>query len=63
VIDYLTYEKKIPVAIYLLFEPGMIGTKAMRSIEHDTVSDLYPISARRGFTYNLRQLQHRQRRL
>jgi enterochelin esterase family protein len=42
VIDNLTYQKKIPVAIYLLLDPGMIGTRAMRSIEYDTVSDLYP---------------------
>lgn len=42
VIDNLTFKKKIPVAIYLLIEPGMIGTRAMRSIEYDTVSDLYP---------------------
>jgi len=42
VIDNLTYQKKIPVAIYLLIDPGTIGTRAMRSIQYDTVSDLYP---------------------
>jgi enterochelin esterase family protein len=42
VIDNLTYRKQIPVAIYLLIDPGTVGTKAMRSIEYDTVSDLYP---------------------
>jgi enterochelin esterase family protein len=42
VIDNLTYRKEIPVAIYLLIDPGTIGTKAMRSIEYDTVSDMYP---------------------
>jgi len=42
VIDNLTFRKQIPVAIYLLIDPGMVGTKAMRSIEYDTVSDLYP---------------------
>jgi enterochelin esterase family protein len=42
VIDNLTYKKKIPVAIYLLIDPGTIGTRAMRSIQYDTVSDLYP---------------------
>jgi enterochelin esterase family protein len=42
VIDNLTYRKQIPVAIYLLIDPGMVGTKAMRSIEYDTVSDMYP---------------------
>jgi enterochelin esterase family protein len=41
-IDNLTYRKQIPVAIYLLIDPGMVGTKAMRSIEYDTVSDMYP---------------------
>lgn len=42
VIDNLTFRKQIPVAVYLLIDPGMVGTKAMRSIEYDTVSDLYP---------------------
>jgi enterochelin esterase family protein len=42
VIDNLTYRKKIPVAIYLLIDPGTIGDRAMRSIEYDTVSDTYP---------------------
>jgi enterochelin esterase family protein len=42
VIDNLTYRKQIPVAVYVLIDPGMVGTKAMRSIEYDTVSDMYP---------------------
>ena len=42
VIDNLTNRKEIPVAIYLLIDPGTIGAKAMRSIQYDTVSDLYP---------------------
>ena len=42
VIDNLTYRKEIPVAIYLLIDPGTVGTTAMRSIQYDTVSDLYP---------------------
>jgi enterochelin esterase-like enzyme len=42
VIDNLTHRKEIPVAIYLLIDPGTVGTKAMRSIQYDTVSDLYP---------------------
>ena len=42
VIDNLTFRKEIPVAVYLLIDPGMTGTRAMRSIEYDTVSDLYP---------------------
>lgn len=42
VIDNLTHRKEIPVAIYLLIDPGTVGAKAMRSIQYDTVSDLYP---------------------
>ncbi|MDP9169551.1 MAG: hypothetical protein M3N54_02940 [Acidobacteriota bacterium] len=42
VIDNLTNRKDIPVAIYLLIDPGTVGTTAMRSIQYDTVSDLYP---------------------
>jgi enterochelin esterase family protein len=30
------------VAIYLLIDPGTVGATAMRSIQYDTVSDLYP---------------------
>ena len=42
VIDNLTQRKQIPVAVYVLIDPGRAGTRAMRSIEYDTVSDLYP---------------------
>ncbi len=42
VIDNLTHRKEIPVAVYLLIDPGTTGDKAMRSIQYDTVSDLYP---------------------
>jgi enterochelin esterase-like enzyme len=42
VIDNLTHQKKIPVAIYVFIEPGKVGDQAMRSIEYDTVSDQYP---------------------
>ena len=42
VFDNLTAEKKIPVMIHVLIDPGMIGEKRMRSIEYDTVSDKYP---------------------
>ena len=41
-IDNLTSRKEIPVAIYLLIDPGTVGATAMRSIQYDTVSDLYP---------------------
>lgn len=42
VIDNLTHRKVIPVAIYLLIDPGTADGKAMRSIQYDTVSDRYP---------------------
>ena len=41
VIDNLTAQKKIPVMISVLIDPGKIGEKAMRSIEYDTMSDRY----------------------
>jgi enterochelin esterase family protein len=41
VFDNLTYQKKIPVIVHVLISPGMIGEKAMRSIEYDMVSDQY----------------------
>ena len=42
VIDNLTSRKQIPVAVYLLIDPGTVGAKATRSLQYDTVSDLYP---------------------
>ena len=42
VIDNLTHQKKIPVAVYLFIDPGTIGQRAMRSVQYDTVSDQYP---------------------
>ncbi len=41
VIDNLTHEKKIPVAIQVMISPGMIGERRMRSIEYDSVDDTY----------------------
>jgi enterochelin esterase-like enzyme len=41
VFDNLTAQKKIPVMIQVFISPGKIGSKAMRSIEYDTVSDKY----------------------
>jgi len=41
VFDNLTYQKKLPVIVHLLVSPGMVGDKAMRSIEYDVVSDQY----------------------
>ena len=51
VFDNLTAEGKIPVMIHVFIAPGKVGTKAMRSIEYDTVNadyvkfletDIYP---------------------
>ena len=41
VIDNLTQQKKIPVAVHIFIQPGSIGEKRMRSIEYDTVNDTY----------------------
>jgi enterochelin esterase-like enzyme len=41
VFDNLIASGKIPVMIQVFIAPGKIGTKAMRSIEYDTVSDKY----------------------
>ena len=41
VVDNLIAQKKIPVMIQVFIQPGMVGEKAMRSIEYDTVSDRY----------------------
>jgi enterochelin esterase family protein len=41
VFDNLIAEGKIPVMIQVFIAPGKVGTKAMRSIEYDTVSDKY----------------------
>ncbi len=41
VLDNLIYKKRIPVMIAVFVQPGMVGSKAMRSIEYDTVDDRY----------------------
>ena len=41
VIDNLTHQKKIPVAVHVFVQPGSIGEKRMRSIEYDSVTDTY----------------------
>ncbi len=41
VVDNLIHDKKIPVMICVFINPGKVGSKAMRSIEYDTVSDTY----------------------
>ena len=42
VIDNLIAQKKIPVMIQLLIDPGKLADKPLRSVEYDTVSDRYP---------------------
>jgi len=42
VIDNLTYQKKIPIILFLFIDPGVVGQRAMRSILYDTVSAQYP---------------------
>lgn len=41
VTDNLIHEKKIPVMIHVLIQPGTVGERRMRSIEYDTVTDRY----------------------
>jgi len=41
VFDNLIAEGKIPVIIQVYIQPGMVGAKAMRSIEYDSVNDTY----------------------
>ena len=41
VFDNLIAEGKIPVIVQVYIQPGMIGQKAMRSIEYDSVNDTY----------------------
>src|SRR3954465_3533489 len=36
--DNLIHQKKLPVTIFVLISPGMIGDRAMRSVQYDTVS-------------------------
>jgi enterochelin esterase-like enzyme len=61
VFDNLTHERKIPVIIHVLVSPGLIGEKRMRSIEYDTVNDMYPrfileeILAEVASKYNIRK--------
>ncbi len=41
VFDNLTAEKKIPVIVHVLISPGKVGTRAMRSVQYDTVNDKF----------------------
>ena len=41
IVDNLIHDKKIPVMIVVMISPGLVGEKAMRSIEYDTLDDTY----------------------
>lgn len=41
VLDNLTHEKKIPVAIQVFISPGMAGQRRLRSVQYDSVDDTY----------------------
>lgn len=41
VFDNLIHQKKIPVMIVVMIDPGMVGQRRMRSVEYDTVNDTY----------------------
>lgn len=41
VLDNLTHEKKIPVAIQVFISPGLAGQRRMRSVQYDSVDDKY----------------------
>ena len=61
VFDNLTHEKKIPVIVYVLISPGLVGEQRMRSIEYDTVNDTFArflrdeILAEVSKSYNIRK--------
>lgn len=61
VIDNLTAKKQIPVMVHVFISPGTMDGKAMRSIEYDTVDDVYPrflrdeILAEVGAKYSIRK--------
>ncbi|MEO8027249.1 MAG: alpha/beta hydrolase-fold protein [Bryobacteraceae bacterium] len=41
VIDNLTQQKKMPVAIHVFISPGKVAGKSIRSIQYDSVNDTY----------------------
>jgi enterochelin esterase family protein len=41
VLDNLIAQKKIPPMVNVFIQPGMAGTRALRSVEYDTVNDAY----------------------
>lgn len=42
VFDNLTHEGKIPVIIHVFISPGKVNGRAWRSIQYDSVDDVYP---------------------
>ncbi len=61
VIDNLTHQKKIPVAIHVFISPGKVGDKSIRSVQYDSVNDTYArflrdeVLADLATKYNLRK--------
>lgn len=42
VLDNLMHQKRIPVMISIFISPGLVGTQRYRSIQYDSVDDVYP---------------------
>ncbi len=42
VTDNVIHQKRVPVVIHVMINPGTIGERRLRSIQYDTVSDRYP---------------------
>jgi enterochelin esterase family protein len=40
-IDNLTHAKRIPAMVHVFIRPGMVGERAMRSVQYDTYNDTY----------------------
>ncbi len=61
VIDNLTAQKKMPVAIHVFVSPGKVGERALRSVQYDSLTDTYgrflrdELVARVATKYNLRK--------
>ncbi len=41
VLDNLTHQKRIPAMVSVFIAPGMVGDRRLRSVQYDTVTDLY----------------------
>ena len=42
VVDNLIHQKRIPVMIQVLVSPGSVGERRLRSLQYDSVDDVYP---------------------